>query len=136
MKEMVVRLTAFALRWENSATWSGGWSSPDVPPGSFPQLRERLHSWMERGKVKLKFCHPGEREGSSSRKDGRGEAGRLPSIGSPTGAQIRLLSWLLNYHYRFPVTQTRFDLPSRSNYGIWSAHPPTPSRQAQRPLSV
>lgn len=135
MKEMVVRLTAFALRRENSATWSGGWSSPGVPPGSFPQLRERLHSWMARGKVKLKFCHPGEREGNSSERMGAAKpAGSFRRL--PDRRPHQAAFWLLNYHYRFPVTQTRFDLPSRSNYGIWSAHPPTPSRQVQRPLSV
>lgn len=62
MGEMVVCLTAFALR-ESSASWSGG----------CPQRRER-------GKVKVKFCPTGEQGGSGSRKDGRVKAGWLPSL--------------------------------------------------------
>lgn len=54
MEEMVVCLTAFALR-ESSASWSGGQLSTAALPGGFPTVEEQLHSWMERGKVKVKF---------------------------------------------------------------------------------
>lgn len=60
--------------------------STAVLPGGFPQRREQLHSWMERGKVKVKFCPSGEQGGSGSRKDGRVKAGWLASIITPTGA--------------------------------------------------
>lgn len=54
--------------------------STAVLPGGFPQWREQLHSWMERGKVKVKFCPSGEQGGSGSRKDGHAKAGWLPSL--------------------------------------------------------
>jgi hypothetical protein len=69
MKEMVVCLTAFALSQESSATGVGVQGQTLKLPVNFLQLREQLHGWMERGKVRLNYWHTGEHGDSSSRKN-------------------------------------------------------------------
>lgn len=73
---------------------------------SFLQLREQLHSWMERGKVGSNFCHTWEQEGSSSRKDSQAlqQQSRLSSC-----------DW-------FPSTSSPRPVPNWSCFlGFWTA---------------
>lgn len=66
MEEMVVCLTAFALREESSASWSGGLVEHCGLAWGLPAAEGAASELDGEGKVKVRFCPAGERGGSGS----------------------------------------------------------------------